>query len=200
MSTKLKIFTGNYDKYEGDVDATSDESMQEYHENQNDALKEVIDGGSLWQSNTAYAINHIIYLKNGLRAKCITAGTSGGTEPTWSVGNITDGSITWQVSNDLHYNGSELWKNLGSSGTIKMEDGRCFQTSSTMITLPSAPSGSDNFATTITIFCTATSSITWGGNIKWASGTPPDATGDLLVTFYGANGIWRGLLNGSDFA
>ena len=95
-----------------------------------------------------------------------------------------------------NFNGSEKWCS-GTNGAIDLSNGHCQQTSATSITMPSAPTSTDGYATTVTLFCTSTDTITWSNNIIWAGGEAPDATGNLLVTLYGANGHWYG--TGMDF-
>ncbi len=56
-----------------------------------------------WSSNTAYAVNSIIFptagKKNWYQYICTVAGTSGSTEPTWpTTGTVSDGAITWTYS------------------------------------------------------------------------------------------------------
>lgn len=54
-----------------------------------------------WQASTAYTLGQKVVATSGFTTvvfECTTAGTSGGTEPTWdgTVGNTTaDGTVTW---------------------------------------------------------------------------------------------------------
>ncbi len=61
-------------------------------------------GFTLWQPNTAYALNALILDTNGNPQQVSTAGTSGATQPAWGtlVGALTtDGTVVWKnVSND----------------------------------------------------------------------------------------------------
>jgi len=59
----------------------------------------IVDG--VWQANTSYSAGTIIEptTPNGFRYECITAGTSGGTEPAWptNIGDtVTDGTAVWK--------------------------------------------------------------------------------------------------------
>lgn len=55
-----------------------------------------------WQPSTVYASGDWIWLPNGLRAKCTTAGTSGLLFPSGlttgvNAGTVTDGTATWTL-------------------------------------------------------------------------------------------------------
>jgi len=55
----------------------------------------------VWTASTAYNLGDIIEptTANGYRYECVTAGTSGTTEPTWTTNigdQIVDGGVTWQ--------------------------------------------------------------------------------------------------------
>lgn len=54
----------------------------------------------VWGANTAYSLNAVIYRTTTAGSyswfRCTTAGTSGGSEPTWPTsGTVTDGSVVW---------------------------------------------------------------------------------------------------------
>lgn len=55
----------------------------------------------LWQPSTAYASGDAIYLPDGRRARCSTAGTSGSTFPfvgtEVKAGTVSDGGVTWTI-------------------------------------------------------------------------------------------------------
>lgn len=58
----------------------------------------------LWQAGTVYALKAVVIPTTfaGYAWRCTTAGTSGGTEPTWpdpttGTATIMDGSVTWTV-------------------------------------------------------------------------------------------------------
>jgi lambda family phage minor tail protein L len=57
---------------------------------------------SAWASSTAYSVGNIVRAStlqaSGLVFRCTTAGTSGGSEPTWGTdigSTITDGTVVW---------------------------------------------------------------------------------------------------------
>jgi hypothetical protein len=58
--------------------------------------------GTAWAASTAYVLGDIRVptagLENGFRYECTTAGTSGGSAPTWNTvegGTTTDNTVTW---------------------------------------------------------------------------------------------------------
>ena len=58
--------------------------------------------GTAWQASHAYVLGDVVVptagLENGFRYECTTAGTSGGSAPTWSTvegGTTTDNTVTW---------------------------------------------------------------------------------------------------------
>lgn len=62
-----------------------------------------------WAASTAYSVNDVRYGLTGsgknVAFRCSTAGTSGATEPAWSVGLVattTDGTVTWTVLSVLN--------------------------------------------------------------------------------------------------
>ena len=68
---------------------------------------------SVWQATTAYAKDQVVTpnaggtpATGGVYAKCVTPGTSSGSEPTWGTtpsakgATITDGTATWRLFND----------------------------------------------------------------------------------------------------
>ena len=53
-----------------------------------------------WQANTAYLASAVVtpVTVDGTVWRCVTAGTSGNTEPAWPTGSpwtVTDGTVTW---------------------------------------------------------------------------------------------------------
>jgi hypothetical protein len=65
--------------------------------------------GTAWQASHAYALGDVVVptagLENGYRYECTTAGTSGGTAPTWSTvegGATTDNTVTWTTRFGCH--------------------------------------------------------------------------------------------------
>lgn len=74
----------------------------------------------IWQANTAYALNAEVTataLTGSTAAatrkfmKCVTAGTSGGTEPSWSDttgATVNDGTVIWEVMTDTMGDGITL--------------------------------------------------------------------------------------------
>ena len=72
---------------------------------------------SAWQATTAYSRGDIVLRTTGAGAenvaglffRCTTAGTTGGTEPTWvtttpGTSTTTDGTVVWTVYNIMYYN------------------------------------------------------------------------------------------------
>jgi hypothetical protein len=58
--------------------------------------------GTAWQASHAYVLGDVVVptagLENGFRYECTTAGTSGGSAPTWNItegGTTTDNTVTW---------------------------------------------------------------------------------------------------------
>jgi hypothetical protein len=53
-----------------------------------------------WQATTAYVVGQYMFPGNGYYFQCITAGTSGSSQPTWNTDdmntNTTDGTVVWQ--------------------------------------------------------------------------------------------------------
>lgn len=71
-------------------------------------FKPIISTSTAWQASHAYVVNDTVIptTANEVEYKCTTAGTSGGTEPTWptEVGQtVTDGTVVWTVSYDYDY-------------------------------------------------------------------------------------------------
>lgn len=63
----------------------------------------LVDSGSAtaWAATTAYAVGDIVrkVADNGHIYRCISAGTSGGSEPAWSTAtgvDVTDNTVTWE--------------------------------------------------------------------------------------------------------
>lgn len=100
--------------------------LEAFWQNNNAVLGEVVSK-TLWQSGTYYAVNATIDVSDGLMARAKSAGTSGSTEPTWTEGNVTDGSVTWEVTNKNfghdysagYHNSIYRGKYLGSSISTK---------------------------------------------------------------------------------
>lgn len=60
------------------------------------------DLGAYWSATTAIALGGVMTPHNGRVYICTTAGTTGSTEPTWTVrqdATITDGSVVWTPIN-----------------------------------------------------------------------------------------------------
>jgi hypothetical protein len=54
----------------------------------------------VWKANLTYITDNICYptaIRSNLIAECVIGGTSGTAEPTWALGLITDGTVTWLV-------------------------------------------------------------------------------------------------------
>ena len=69
----------------------------------------------VWQASMPYTVDSVVVpsTSNGHYYKCITAGTSGTTEPTWpttSGGTVTDGTVTWTEVAD----GTVRWTEAGT--------------------------------------------------------------------------------------
>jgi hypothetical protein len=68
----------------------------------------IVDILPVWEATTAYAVGQLIQptTSNDLFYRCITAGTSGGTEPTWpttGVGStVADGTVIWRLEGNKH--------------------------------------------------------------------------------------------------
>ena len=65
--------------------------------------------GTAWAASTAYVLGDVVVptagLENGFRYECTTAGTSGGSAPTWSTvegGTTTDNTVTWTTRFGCH--------------------------------------------------------------------------------------------------
>ena len=65
--------------------------------------------GTAWVASTSYALGDIVVptagLENGFRYECTTAGTSGGSAPTWNTtegGTTTDNTVTWTTRLGSH--------------------------------------------------------------------------------------------------
>ena len=96
---KVKDFA-DYNRYPTDANPTSNASMQEYMQNQNDLVKQF--ASLAWQPQTAYVGGQFVFsesIAKGAFAVCVTSGTSGVNEPNWAnVGsNTVDGGVTWNV-------------------------------------------------------------------------------------------------------
>lgn len=81
--------------------ATTQAQIQEFMRNNSDVLQCLVVG--LWQPQTAYAVNDIVQSPNmpaGLVAKVTKAGTTSGSEPSWSssVGaTVEDGNVRYSM-------------------------------------------------------------------------------------------------------
>ena len=53
---------------------------------------------SIWTQNTAYGLGDVIqtYPRNGHRYEVTVPGVSGATLPLFSIGSVTDGTVTWK--------------------------------------------------------------------------------------------------------
>jgi len=89
-----------------------------------------------WSNNTSFAVGRIIVptsspnRRNGHRYRCISAGTSGGGQPTWPTGSgatvVDSGSLTWQEAGSdvavVWREGGTLtavtWQEIGTSAPI----------------------------------------------------------------------------------
>jgi len=61
-----------------------------------------------WQSSTAYTVGDVVKAStyDSHAYKCTTAGTSGGSEPTWDTDNgdtTSDGTVTWTTFDSKTY-------------------------------------------------------------------------------------------------
>lgn len=55
----------------------------------------------VWEAETAYVYGDVVQLdgRNGHRYRCITAGTTGATAPSWPLRayySVTDGTVDWE--------------------------------------------------------------------------------------------------------
>lgn len=102
MSIPKCLDFNDFNRYPADENPTTDADMQNYMGNQNELMQNVVDA-LLWQPQTNYAVEHIIYSPNlpaGFCAVCKTGGRSGNTEPAWSedVTVYTDGNVVWNIT------------------------------------------------------------------------------------------------------
>lgn len=102
MSIPKCLDFNDFNRYPADENPTTDADMQNYMGNQNELMQNVVDA-LLWQPQTNYAVEHIIYSPNlpaGFCAVCKTGGRSGNTEPAWSkdVTAYTDGNVVWNIT------------------------------------------------------------------------------------------------------
>jgi hypothetical protein len=95
-------------KIKRDSDYSSDPALTD---DQMSTLLSQAATATAWATATAYVYGQVIVptVRNGHRYRCIDAGTSGGTEPTFPTGQggtVTDGTCEWEeCSNDI----GELW-------------------------------------------------------------------------------------------
>ncbi|MCC6506817.1 MAG: hypothetical protein IT475_15415, partial [Aquimonas sp.] len=81
------------------------------------------DLGAYWTATTAKALGDLIHPYTGRVYVCTTAGTTGASEPSWSVGQtatITDGSVVWTpvnqpVGNDVTLEVTDTYLNRYTS-------------------------------------------------------------------------------------
>ena len=78
--------------------------------------------GKIWAKNTAYQLGDFMAspTPNGFIYECITAGTSGGTEPGFATNQdatFTDGTVTWKA----HANYSLVATAMAASDFVKSE-------------------------------------------------------------------------------
>jgi len=81
------------------------------------------DMGAYWTATAAKALGDLIYPYTGRVYVCTTAGTTGASEPSWSVGQtatITDGSVVWTpvnqpVGNDVTVEVTDTYLNRYTS-------------------------------------------------------------------------------------
>lgn len=100
-----------YFQYETSPTPTTEDELQAFHKNQNSTLACLVD--QLWQSETAYELNHQVFSPNmpkGFKATVKQAGVTGSNEPDWGDGSeeVVDGSVTWKLSKgNITVNGIE---------------------------------------------------------------------------------------------
>ena len=81
--------------------ATTMAMIQEFMRNNSDVLKCLVQ--LLWQPQKQYELNQIVWspgMPQNMQAIVTTAGTTGGSEPTWNSivgGSTTDGSVTYKM-------------------------------------------------------------------------------------------------------
>jgi hypothetical protein len=85
--------------------------------------------GTAWAASTAYALGDVRLptagLENGFRYECTTAGTSGGSAPTWNTtegGTTTDNTITWTTRLGNHLGSGANGATLALSTIDKLID------------------------------------------------------------------------------
>jgi hypothetical protein len=75
---------------------------------------------STWQANYAYTVGTIVQppTANGNYYTCITAGTSGATQPSWpSSGTVTDYGVTWAANVSVPFIGAIRLDHLPAANT-----------------------------------------------------------------------------------
>lgn len=82
----------------------------------------IITPSTVWQAATAYTLGQMVrpVASNGRVFECTTAGTSGGSEPTWdtTISNTTaDNTAVWTCLDDLYYSPFTV-----SEGVVTMQD------------------------------------------------------------------------------
>ena len=95
---KIKNFNDGYGNFDGSAKPTTFADMHEFMENQNNVLMQLAT--KCWQPGTSYVVGDIVSTSSmgGYFARCIKAGKSSDSEPTWKKdGSTTDGSVTWAV-------------------------------------------------------------------------------------------------------
>lgn len=94
IETKAKAIRHEFENAFINGDSSSDP-------NQPDGLYKTLKGTN-WAASTAYSLGTVVVptsgSENGFRYECTTAGTSGGTQPTWPTvegQTVTDNTVTW---------------------------------------------------------------------------------------------------------
>lgn len=93
-----------YGTWDDSSKPTTYANMYDFMKNQNNVTLALANG--LWQPSTAYSVGAIVHspsLPAGCKATCITAGTTGSTEPKWTAygTTMTDGTVKWAVETDV---------------------------------------------------------------------------------------------------
>ena len=76
-----------------------------------------------WAAETEYSLDDYVTptVPNDRIYKCVTAGTSGETEPTWTLtmgGTVTDGEVTWYCTNTFSLNPFTVALDTGGFGGL----------------------------------------------------------------------------------
>lgn len=85
--------------------------------------------GTNWEASTAYTLGQFVVptagLENGFRYECTTAGTSGGTEPTWKTTEgetNTDDTVVWTCRYGNHLGSGANGATLSLASLDKLID------------------------------------------------------------------------------